>query len=180
MAFDPASLVILHELIADNDLTLDTILHLPQNRTPHCRENFAQHCPRRRSHQTTMDDSGCGFGTQGRKHHGQETRVRAPSPDGRCRRNAERWATARSGVEAMKSTAREPSAQQENHSYHLTSLAQREVSPACSPESHVPIVHPPFHRCCIRRRLGDGNAVRWTMRQSQKASDAALTHRKMS
>jgi hypothetical protein len=40
MASDRASLVTLRELIADTDLTLETIPDLPQNRTAHCRENL--------------------------------------------------------------------------------------------------------------------------------------------
>jgi hypothetical protein len=40
MASDRASLVVLRELIADTDLTLETIPDLPQNRTAHCRENL--------------------------------------------------------------------------------------------------------------------------------------------
>jgi len=40
MASDRASLVALRDLIADTDLTLETIPGLPQNRTAHCRENL--------------------------------------------------------------------------------------------------------------------------------------------
>lgn len=40
MPFDRASLVALRDLIADTDLTLETIPDLPQNRTAHCRENL--------------------------------------------------------------------------------------------------------------------------------------------
>src|SRR5277367_1017453 len=40
MASDRASLITLRELIADTDLTLETIPDLPQNRTAHCRENL--------------------------------------------------------------------------------------------------------------------------------------------
>jgi len=40
MASDRASLLALRELIADTDLTLETIPDLPQNRTAHCRENL--------------------------------------------------------------------------------------------------------------------------------------------
>lgn len=40
MASDRASLVALRELIADTDLTLETIPNLPQNRTAHRRENL--------------------------------------------------------------------------------------------------------------------------------------------
>jgi hypothetical protein len=40
MASDRASLVALRDLIADTDLTLETIPDLPQNRTAHCRENL--------------------------------------------------------------------------------------------------------------------------------------------
>jgi hypothetical protein len=40
MPSDRASLVALRELIADTDLTLQTIPDLPQNRTAHCRENL--------------------------------------------------------------------------------------------------------------------------------------------
>ena len=40
MASDRASLIALRELIADTDLTLETIPNLPQNRTAHCRENL--------------------------------------------------------------------------------------------------------------------------------------------
>jgi hypothetical protein len=40
MASDRASLVALRDLIADTDLTLETIPNLPQNRTAHCRENL--------------------------------------------------------------------------------------------------------------------------------------------
>ena len=40
MASDRASLAALRELIADTDLTLETIPDLPQNRTAHCRENL--------------------------------------------------------------------------------------------------------------------------------------------
>jgi hypothetical protein len=40
MPSDRASLVILRDLIADTDLTLETIPDLPQNRTAHCRENL--------------------------------------------------------------------------------------------------------------------------------------------
>jgi hypothetical protein len=37
---DRNSLLALRELIADADLTLETIPNLPQNRTAHCRENL--------------------------------------------------------------------------------------------------------------------------------------------
>jgi hypothetical protein len=40
MASDRASLVALRDLIADTDLTLETIPDLPQNRTAHCRKNL--------------------------------------------------------------------------------------------------------------------------------------------
>jgi hypothetical protein len=40
VASDRASLVALRDLIADTDLTLETIPDLPQNRTAHCRENL--------------------------------------------------------------------------------------------------------------------------------------------
>jgi hypothetical protein len=40
MPSDRSSLVALRELIADTDLTLETIPDLPQNRTAHCRENL--------------------------------------------------------------------------------------------------------------------------------------------
>src|ERR1039458_6716081 len=40
MPSDRASLVALRDLIADTDLTLETIPDLPQNRTAHCRENL--------------------------------------------------------------------------------------------------------------------------------------------
>jgi hypothetical protein len=40
MASDRASLLALRDLIADTDLTLETIPSLPQNRTAHCRENL--------------------------------------------------------------------------------------------------------------------------------------------
>jgi hypothetical protein len=40
MASDRASLVALRELIADIDLTLETIPDLPKNRTAHCREDL--------------------------------------------------------------------------------------------------------------------------------------------
>jgi hypothetical protein len=40
MPTDRASLLTLRELIADTDLTLETIPNLPQNRTAHCRENL--------------------------------------------------------------------------------------------------------------------------------------------
>jgi len=40
MASDRASLLALRDLIADTDLTLETIPKLPQNRTAHCRENL--------------------------------------------------------------------------------------------------------------------------------------------
>ena len=40
MPVDRASLVALRDLIADTDLTLETIPELPQNRTAHCRENL--------------------------------------------------------------------------------------------------------------------------------------------
>jgi hypothetical protein len=40
MPTDRASLVALRDLIADTDLTLETIPDLPQNRTAHCRENL--------------------------------------------------------------------------------------------------------------------------------------------
>jgi hypothetical protein len=40
MPFDRASLKTLRELIADTDLTLETVPELPQNRTAHCRENL--------------------------------------------------------------------------------------------------------------------------------------------
>lgn len=40
MASDRASLVALRDLIADTDLTLETMPDLPQNRTAHCRENL--------------------------------------------------------------------------------------------------------------------------------------------
>lgn len=40
MPSDRASLLALRDLIADTDLTLETIPDLPQNRTAHCRENL--------------------------------------------------------------------------------------------------------------------------------------------
>jgi hypothetical protein len=40
MPTDRSSLLALRELIADTDLTLETIPDLPQNRTAHCRENL--------------------------------------------------------------------------------------------------------------------------------------------
>lgn len=40
MPSDRASLLALRDLIADTDLTLETIPDLPQNRTVHCRENL--------------------------------------------------------------------------------------------------------------------------------------------
>lgn len=40
MPTDRSSLVALRDLIADTDLTLETIPDLPQNRTAHCRENL--------------------------------------------------------------------------------------------------------------------------------------------
>jgi len=40
MPSDRASLLALRGLIADTDLTLETIPALPQNRTAHCRENL--------------------------------------------------------------------------------------------------------------------------------------------
>jgi hypothetical protein len=40
MPSDRSSLVALRDLIADTDLTLETIPDLPQNRTAHCRENL--------------------------------------------------------------------------------------------------------------------------------------------
>ena len=40
MPTDRAWLLALRELIADTDLTLETIPNLPQNRTAHCRENL--------------------------------------------------------------------------------------------------------------------------------------------
>jgi hypothetical protein len=40
MPTDRASLITLRDLIADTDLTLETIPNLPQNRTAHCRENL--------------------------------------------------------------------------------------------------------------------------------------------
>ncbi len=40
MPSDRASLLALRELIADTDLTLETVPDLPQNRTAHCRENL--------------------------------------------------------------------------------------------------------------------------------------------
>jgi hypothetical protein len=40
MPSDRSSLIALRELIADTDLTLETIPALPQNRTAHCRENL--------------------------------------------------------------------------------------------------------------------------------------------
>lgn len=40
MPIDRSSLVTLRDLIADTDLTLETIPQLPQNRTAHCRENL--------------------------------------------------------------------------------------------------------------------------------------------
>src|ERR1700674_1451117 len=40
MPTDRASLMALRDLIADTDLTLETIPNLPQNRTAHCRENL--------------------------------------------------------------------------------------------------------------------------------------------
>jgi hypothetical protein len=40
MPSDRASLIALRDLIADTDLTLETIPDLPQNRTAHCRENL--------------------------------------------------------------------------------------------------------------------------------------------
>jgi hypothetical protein len=40
MSTDRASFLALRDLIADTDLTLETIPDLPQNRTAHCRENL--------------------------------------------------------------------------------------------------------------------------------------------
>ncbi|MGO9096990.1 MAG: hypothetical protein ACLQGV_17425 [Bryobacteraceae bacterium] len=40
MPSDRSSLLALRDLIADTDLTLETIPELPQNRTAHCRENL--------------------------------------------------------------------------------------------------------------------------------------------
>src|SRR5690349_10706265 len=40
MPSDRSSLLALRDLIADTDLTLETIPDLPQNRTAHCRENL--------------------------------------------------------------------------------------------------------------------------------------------
>jgi hypothetical protein len=40
MPVDKSSLLALRDLIADTDLTLETIPDLPQNRTAHCRENL--------------------------------------------------------------------------------------------------------------------------------------------
>ena len=40
MASDRSSLLALRDLIADTDLTLETIPDLPQNRTAHCRKNL--------------------------------------------------------------------------------------------------------------------------------------------
>jgi len=40
MPSDRSSLLALRNLIADTDLTLETIPNLPQNRTAHCRENL--------------------------------------------------------------------------------------------------------------------------------------------
>src|ERR1051326_1303660 len=40
MPIERATLLALRELIADTDLTLETIPNLPQNRTAHCRENL--------------------------------------------------------------------------------------------------------------------------------------------
>jgi hypothetical protein len=40
MPSDRSSLIALRDLIADTDLTLETIPDLPQNRTAHCRENL--------------------------------------------------------------------------------------------------------------------------------------------
>src|SRR5258708_39800117 len=40
MPTDRSSLLALRSLIADTDLTLETIPDLPQNRTAHCRENL--------------------------------------------------------------------------------------------------------------------------------------------
>jgi hypothetical protein len=40
MPVERASLETLRDLIADTDLTLETIPDLPQNRTAHCRENL--------------------------------------------------------------------------------------------------------------------------------------------
>src|ERR1035438_8674791 len=40
MPSDRNSLLALRDLIADTDLTLETIPKLPQNRTAHCRENL--------------------------------------------------------------------------------------------------------------------------------------------
>ena len=40
MPTDRSSLLALRDLIADTDLTLETIPDLPQNRTAHCRENL--------------------------------------------------------------------------------------------------------------------------------------------
>jgi hypothetical protein len=40
MPSDRASLLALRDLIADTDVTLETIADLPQNRTAHCRENL--------------------------------------------------------------------------------------------------------------------------------------------
>ena len=40
MPSDRSLLVALRDLIADTDLTLETIPDLPQNRTAHCRENL--------------------------------------------------------------------------------------------------------------------------------------------
>src|SRR5262249_33472698 len=40
MPSDRKSLLALRDLIADTDLTLETIPNLPENRTAHCRENL--------------------------------------------------------------------------------------------------------------------------------------------
>src|SRR5712692_16369 len=40
MPTDRSSLLVLRDLIADTDITLETIPDLPQNRTAHCRENL--------------------------------------------------------------------------------------------------------------------------------------------
>jgi len=91
MASDRASLVALRELVADTDLTLETIPDLPQNRTAHCRENLRAALALADDLLKQGRDERCRrTRTQTRKHHGQETRLGALSPDGRCPQDAGR------------------------------------------------------------------------------------------
>src|SRR6266436_6300748 len=87
MASDRASLIALRDLIADTDLTLETIPDLPQNRTAHCRENLRAALALAEDHikQQRMTPAAVmgrkGGSTTARKH-GAEARRGALPPHG--------------------------------------------------------------------------------------------------